>query len=165
MKNKIINLIIILCICFLIAPLVLYCILGMSSFKNMLYLIPKAQIIKMYMIVSTIGLILYVSWKCTKKLLLHKLKLSPIIKSELISIEKLDQKSMSLGFMEIDIETEDIYIVKFKHKNKIIDTIIKKNDIKKDLSTNENPYVEYQCIKFVSFFSKIKNIKVHTSKK
>lgn len=165
MKNKVINIILTLFICFLAAPILLYLIIGTSYFQYMIYLIPKKLILSMYFTITTLGFILYILWKFLKNFILYKLNKSPIIKSELISIEKLNQKSLSLGFIEIGIEAEEAYMVKFKHRNKIIDTIIPKDDVEKDLPTDESPYVEYQYVRFINFFHKFKNIKVHTNKK
>lgn len=164
MKNKIITSILILLICLVAAPAILYAILSTSSFEHTVYLIPKKSIIKMYISISSIGLILYMMLKHIKILILYRISKLPIIRSEIISIEKVSEKSLNLGFIEIGYDSEDIYVVKFKHKNELINVTIGKDDVKKDLSKNENPYIEYQYIKCISFFNKFKNIKVHTKK-
>lgn len=164
MKNKIINSILILLICLVIAPGILYAILSTSSFEHIVYLIPKKSIIKMYLLISLLGLIIYVMLKCVKILILYRISKLPVMRSEIISIEKISEKSLNLGFIEIGYDSEDIYVVKFKHKNELINITIPKDDVEKDLSKNENPYIEYQYIKCISLFNKFKNIKVHTSK-
>lgn len=164
MKNKIINTILILLICLLAAPVILYAVLSTSSFEHIVYLIPKKNIIKMYLFISSIGLIISMVLKHIKILILYRISKLPVIRSEIISIEKVSEKSLNLGFVEIGYDSEDIYVVKFKHKNELINITIPKDDVKKDLSKNENPYIEYQYIKCISFFNKFKNIKVHTKK-
>ncbi|MFL0252278.1 hypothetical protein ACJDT4_17835 [Clostridium neuense] len=164
MKNKILNTILTLLICLIIAPIVLYGVLGTSSFEHIVYLIPKKNIVAMYIFVSILGIVIYTILKYAKNLILYKISKSPIMRSEIISIEKVSEKSLALGFIEIGYDSEDAYVVKFKHKNKLIDITIPKDDVQKDLPTNENPYIEYQYIKLISIFNKFKNIKVHTNK-
>lgn len=164
MKNKILTTILILLICLVAAPVILYAVLSTSSFEHIVYLIPKKSIVKMYISISLLGLIIYMMLKHIKSLILYRISKLPVIRSEIISIEKVSEKSLNLGFIEIGYDSEDIYVVKFKHKNELINVTIPKDDVKKDLSKNENPYIEYQYIKCISFFSKFKNIKVHTNK-
>lgn len=164
MKNKMLNTILTLLICLVAAPIILYAVLSTSSFEHIVYLIPKKSIVKMYILISFLGLILYMMLKYIKNLILYRISKLPVMRSEIISIEKVSEKSLNLGFIEIGYDSEDIYIVKFKHKNELINITIPKDDVKKDLSKNENPYIEYQYIKWISFFNKFKNIKVHTNK-
>lgn len=164
MKNKVLSTILILLICLIAAPVVLYAILSTSSFEHIVYLIPKKSIVKMYIFINLLGLIVYIILKSIKNLILYKISKTPVMRSEIISIEKVSEKSINLGFIEIGYDSEDVYVVEFKHKNELIDITIPKDDVQKDLSKNENPYIEYQHIKFISLFNKFKNIKVHTNK-
>ncbi|MCD2346478.1 hypothetical protein [Clostridium guangxiense] len=164
MKNKILNIILTLLICIIIAPAILYALLSTSSFEHIVYLVPKKNIVTMYIFVSLLGLIIYKILTYIKNSILYRISKSPVIRSEIISIEKVSEKSLSLGFVEIGYDSEDVYVVKFKHKNQLINITIPKDDVEKDLPKNENPYIEYQYIKCIRLFNKFKNIKVHTNK-
>ncbi|WP_242874687.1 MULTISPECIES: hypothetical protein [Clostridium] len=118
----------------------------------------------MYFFVAIVGFIIFLLLRSSKSLLVYKLSKIPTIKSKVISITKLNEKSINLGILEIDVDSDDVYIVKFKHNNKVINKVIQKNDIKVDLQTNEEPYVEYKYWDLMHFFDKFHNITVHAKK-
>lgn len=119
----------------------------------------------MYIGIAALGIIIIILVKASSFFIKNILKASPIIKAELISIEKAEIKPIRLGIIEIDAELEDVYNIKFKHKNEIINATILKSDIQNDLIKDECPYVEYQSFNLLSFFKKFLNIKVHTKSK
>lgn len=165
MKKKIIDYTIIFSICFIAAPLLLYYFLNSSLFnKYNLYFNNTAVYLYIYIALASSGALVYILFKLIRFFIKNIVNARPIIKAELISIEKIDVKSISLGILEIDPELDDLYDIKFKHNDEIIHTTISKNDLKKDLVKDEHPYVEYQYFYLANIFSKFHNIKVHTKK-
>lgn len=165
LKKKIFDYTIIFSICFIVAPLLLYCFLASSLFdKYNLYFSNKFVYLYMYLIIATIGAITFILVKLSKYFIKNIVNTRPIIKAELISIEKVDIKALTLGILEVDPELEDVYDIKFKHNNEIIHTTISKHELKKDLVKDEHPYVEYQYFYLTNIFNKFHNIKVHTKK-
>lgn len=164
MKNKLLNASLAFFISFILGPILLYVILKFTVFSYITYFFTKQYIIEMYLWVLILGFILFLILKSSRNFMIYKLSKIPTIKSKVISIKKLKEKSINLGILEIDVDSDDIYIVKFKHNNKTIDKIIQKNDIKSDLRTDEEPYVEYKYWDLMRFLDKFHNITVHTKK-
>lgn len=167
MKKKIFDYIIIFSICFLAAPFLLYLLLNSSYFSAYnLYFENRLVYLYMYICVAFFGFIIFTLVKTSAAFIKNILKSRPVIKAELISIEKAEFKPVKLGIIEIDAELdEDVYNIKFKHKNEIINATILKSDIRNDLVKDECPYVEYQSLYLLKFFNKFLNIKVHTKSK
>lgn len=164
MKNKLLNSILIFFICFILGPVLLYAILKFTVFSYITYFFTKQYIIQMYFFTIIIGFVIFLILHSYKNLIIYKLSKIPTVKSKVISITKLNEKSINLGILEIDVDSDDVYIVKFKHNNKIINKAIQKNDIKIDLQTGEEPYVEYKYWDLMHFFDKFHNITVHAKK-
>ena len=164
MKNKLLNNFLVFFICLILGPVLLYTILRFTVFSYITYFFTKQYIIQMYFCVTIMGFIIFLILRSSKNLIIYKLSKIPTIKSKVISITKLNEKSINLGILEIDVDSDDVYIVKFKHNNKVINKVIQKNDIKVDLQTNEEPYVEYKYWDLMHFFDKFHNITVHAKK-
>lgn len=163
LKKKIFDYIIIFSVCFLAAPVLLYLLLNSSLFSVYnLYFKNRLIYLYIYLSAAALGLFVFVLAKALVLFVKNILKTSPVIKAELISIEKAEIKPVKLGIIEIDAELEDVYTIKFKHKNEIINATILKSDIQKDLIKDECPYVEYQSFYLLRLFNKFLNIKVHT---
>ncbi|WP_026882867.1 hypothetical protein [Clostridium akagii] len=164
MKKKLLDYVIILLLCFLVAPVALYFILSSSEFDiyNLYY--AKTAYIEMYLKIALVGLLLFILVKLLNKILFRVLTSRPTEKAKLISIEKIDISSLGSSLPGVSNELEEIYTIKFKHNNEIIDITISKENVKNDLSKEDSPYVEYQHINLIKIFNKFLNIKVHTKK-
>ena len=164
MKKKLLDYVIILLLCFLVAPAAFYFILNSSEFDTYNLYYAKTVYIEMYLKIALVGLFLFVLVKILNKILFRILTRRPTEKAKLISIEKIDISSLGLSLSGVSDKPEEIYNIKFKHNNKIIDITISKENVKNDLSKEDSPYVEYQHINLIRIFNKFLNIKVHTKK-
>ncbi|MCR3760089.1 hypothetical protein [Clostridium felsineum] len=164
MKNKLLNAFLTFFISCVLGPVLLFILLKFTVFSYITYFFTARYIIKMYFGVLILGFITLLILKSSKNFMIYRLNKIPTIKTKVISIKKLKEKSINLGILEIDVDSDDIYIVKFKHNNKTIDKVIQKNDIKSDLKTDEEPYIEYKYWNLISFLDKFHNITVHTQK-
>lgn len=164
MKKKLLDYVIIFLICFFIAPFLLYIILSSSLFNKYTLYFNKIIYLKLYMRLAFIGLFIFLLIKLFSYLLKILIERRPTFKAKLISIEKLDSKSLNMGIIKNEWDSTENYAVKFKHNDEIIDITISKENIKSDLTTDEHPYVEYQYIDLIKLFNKFLNIKVHTKK-
>ncbi len=164
MKKKLLDYVIILLLCFLVAPAAFYFILSSSEFNiyNLYY--AKTAYIEMYLKIALAGLFLFVLVKLLNKILFRVLTSRPTEKAKLISIEKIDVSSIGLSLIGDSDGFDEIYNIKFKHNNKIIDITISKENVQNDLNKEDSPYVEYQHINLIKIFNKFLNIKVHTKK-
>lgn len=118
----------------------------------------------MYLKIALAGLFLFVLVKLLNKILFRVLTSRPTEKAKLISIEKIDVSSIGLSLIGDSDGFDEIYNIKFKHNNKIIDITISKENVQNDLNKEDSPYVEYQHINLIKIFNKFLNIKVHTKK-
>lgn len=164
MKKILLDYVIILLLCFLVAPAALYFILNSSAFDTYNLYYAKTAYIEMYLKIAAVGLVIFVLVKILNKILFRMLTSRPTEKAKLISIEKIDIGSLGLSLTGDSAKPEEIYNIKFKHNNEIIDITISKENVKKDLSKEDSPYVEYQHINLIRIFNKFLNIKVHTKK-
>jgi hypothetical protein len=166
LKKKLLDYIIILLICFLVAPVALYFALNSSEFSKFNLYYDKSVYIGLYLKLSILGLILFVLIKAIDKILFKMLTKIPTEKSKLISIEKINIESFGISLSHDESTTlEEIYSIKFKHNDEIIDITVSKESVKNDLTKEESPYVEYQHINLIKIFNKFLNIKVHTKNK
>lgn len=166
MKKKLLSYIIILLICFVASPAIFYFALSSSEFNSFNLYYDKTVYILLYLKIALFGLLLIVAAKVIDKLLFKILSNMPIKKSKLISIEKINIASLDINLpSETSASFEEIYSIKFKHNNKIIDLTISKDNLKNDLNKEDCPYVEYQYVNLIIFFNKFLNIKVHTKDK
>ncbi|MFT8315631.1 MAG: hypothetical protein ABF633_15480 [Clostridium sp.] len=164
MKKKLLDYITIFIICYIIAPGILYFFLNSSFFNKYNLYFNIIVYIKLYYRLAFIGLFILLLIKLSKYLLKKLVDGRPIVKANLISIEKTCTTPSNLKILKDDLQCTENYIVKFKHNDEIIDVTISKQDIKSDLNSGEKPYVEYQYIDLINLFNKFLNIKVHTKK-
>lgn len=166
MKKKLLNYVIILSICFLIAPALLYFILNSSEFSKYNLYYDKSVYIGLYLKLTILGFLLFILMKAIGKLLFKILTNVPTEKAKLISIEKINIESFGITLSPDESNAlEEIYSIKFKHNDEIIDITVSKESVKNDLTKEEYPYVEYQHINLIKIFNKFLNIKVHTKNK
>ena len=161
MKKKLLDYMLILSIVFFVTPAVLYLILSSSLYNEYNLFYNKYFYIYAYYNLVFLCAILFIPVYIYKYIVKKLIKEEPIIKAELLSIEKIDAPVSKLTIMD-NSDTEDIYNVQFKHKNEIIHLTVYKDDIQKDLLKGEHPYVEYKYINMIKIFNKFHNIKVHT---
>lgn len=164
MKRKLLNILLILGIFFFLAPFILYFILNSSLYNEYNLYYSKADYISFYYDLMFLLLFFSALFFIFKYIFMKVLKREPFVKAELLSIEKLNLSSQNTLSVPSTNNHDDIYNVKFKHKNEIILLTVTKDAIKKDLSTGEHPYVEYQYFDLMKIFNKFHNIKVHTKK-
>ncbi|MDD3223592.1 MAG: hypothetical protein PHX70_02615 [Clostridium sp.] len=164
MKKKLFDYIIILVLCFLLAPALLYVLLSCSLFDKFNLYFNRLMYIKIYMYIALLGIIFSALMMLIKRIVYTSLKNSPKEKAKIISIKKIDIEKIGFILDDTTKELNEVYNVKFKHNDEIIDITVSKKDIKEDLKKEEHPYIEYQYIKFTKIFNKFLNIKVHTKK-
>lgn len=163
MKKKLLDYVIIFVICFFISPVILYIFLNSSFFNEYNLYFNIIVYIKMYYRLTFSGIFIFLLIKFFNYLFKKLIEKRPIVKANLISMEKIC--TIPENFIMIrNNECMENYIVKFKHNDEIIDITISKKDIKSDLTSDEKPYVEYQYIDLINLFNKFLNIKVHTKK-
>lgn len=164
MKKKLLDYIIIFVICFFISPIILYFFL-ISTFFNKYNLYFNAIIyIKLYYTLAFIGLFILLLINLLKYLSKKLLDEIPVVKTNLISIEKTYTQPLNFRLIKNYSMSNENYTVKFIHNDKIMHISISKESIKSDLKSDEKPYVEYQYIDLINLFNKFLNIKVHTKK-
>ena len=164
MKKKLLDYIIIFVICFFMSPGILYFFLSSTFFNKYNLYFDTIIYIKLYFRLIFIGLFIFLLINFFKYVFKRLLDGRPVVKANLISIEKTCTIPSNLGLIKDYSICNENYTVKFKHNDEIIDITISKEDIKSDLKSGETPYVEYQYIDLINLFNKFLNIKVHTKK-